>query len=148
MRGHGCRSAQQFRILAGVDDPPAGYVSMTEDELRSVAAHERPSSDSGASGGQAPQHRPERQPSRRLPKPRAGAAAAVSLGGRGGGAPGPPRGRPVRVGERAGGAAGVRVACPCHHPVGPAQLAAAGLSPLFCAEPGVCGLEGGVLASL
>eukprot|EP01048_Picozoa_sp_COSAG05_P029357 COSAG05_NODE_9610_length_612_cov_0.777778_2_plen_53_part_01 len=37
VRHAGCESAQQFRILAGVEDPPEGIRALTEEEIKDLA---------------------------------------------------------------------------------------------------------------
>jgi hypothetical protein len=150
-----------------VEDPPPGYVALTEDQALDLATKTNRAAASGSEGSKkarsgrdsTPQHRPERHKAAQRQKQRtrpssagaaataAAVAAASSLVVVTGGGVGHrsdamlrvlPRGRPAMVAAGEGGrrevVRGLQVACPCTQPVGAAQLAAAQLSPLFCAE--------------
>ena len=51
VRHAGCESAQQFRILAGVEDPPEGIRALTEEEIKDLAMRGQRGDQTGKDGG-------------------------------------------------------------------------------------------------
>ena len=142
VRHAGCESAQQFRILAGVEDPPEGIRALTEEEIKDLAMRGQRGDQTGKDGG-GNEPEPEAEPEpvscgavsplvrRRSPKrqqthtrPSSSGSGALDL------CRVLQRGTPALVGRRSN----FQILCPCAQPLAARNMEIAQIAPWYCVE--------------